>query len=77
MPYFDQKHNPLSQLTPSLDPDSNKDSQNTFTVTRYYQRNYNFCRSTLKTRLLPPVFSLRLISRQKQLGHYPQAFHSV
>ena len=33
MPYFDQKHNPLSQLTPSLDPDLNKDSQNAFTVT--------------------------------------------
>ena len=32
MPYFDQKHDPLSQLTPLLDPGSNVDPHNAFTI---------------------------------------------
>ena len=32
MPYFDQKHDPLSQLTPLLDLDPNEDSHNAFTI---------------------------------------------
>ena len=32
MPYFDQKHDPLSQLTPLLDPGPNEDSHNAFTI---------------------------------------------
>ena len=32
MPHFDQKHDSLSQLTPSLDPGPNEDSQNAFTI---------------------------------------------
>ena len=32
MPYFDQKHDPLSQLTPLLDPGPNEDPHNAFTI---------------------------------------------
>ena len=32
MPYFDQKHDPLGQLTPLLDPGPNEDSHNIFTI---------------------------------------------
>ena len=32
MPYFDQTHDPLSQLTPLLDPGPNEDSHNAFTI---------------------------------------------
>ena len=71
MPYFDQKHDPLGQLTPLLDPDPNKDSHNVFAIDL---RSLTPEKSPLQllhieTRLLLSIFSLRLISCQKQLGH--------
>ena len=32
MPHFNQKHDPLSQLTPLLDPGPNEDSHIAFTI---------------------------------------------
>ena len=77
MPYFNQKHNPLSQLTPSLDPDLNKDSQNTFTVdsTVVITREITtFVAATLKTRLLPScIFAQTDFLPKITRSSYPQA----